>query len=171
MKQKNNTSKIWKVILGVITAVVTSIAAIVGFIYGLQPTNIVTYDGEAPIGYQQPDLNVNPNEKNQNLKYYMVSVSNGLSSFIKLSKSKSAIIFDTGIGGIPTNWKNKQYQYNTTLVDCLKLAGVETIDAIFFTHFHTDHYSNLRNVIANFPIKRIIPNISYNKWNYEFGVD
>ncbi|WP_425381690.1 hypothetical protein [Spiroplasma endosymbiont of Polydrusus pterygomalis] len=63
----------------------------------------------------------------------MVSVGNDLSSFIKLSRSKSAIIFDTGIGGIPTRWKNKQYQYNITLVDCLKLASVETIDA-FFLH-------------------------------------
>ncbi|WP_041618868.1 MBL fold metallo-hydrolase [Spiroplasma taiwanense] len=85
---------------------------------------------------------------------YVLSVGNGLFTFLKYDTDK-AIVFDTGVGGNPTQWIQDDFIKNPFSSDFMKSQGVKEIEPIFLTHYHTDHYANLYKVDEEFKIKII----------------
>ncbi|WP_342256822.1 MBL fold metallo-hydrolase [Spiroplasma endosymbiont of Poecilobothrus nobilitatus] len=62
------------------------------------------------------------------------------------------------MGGPPRVLNTKLYNVNIWPTKVLKEKGINKISAIFFSHFHTDHYSNFRIILNNFQVDNIIFN-------------
>ncbi|WP_342256825.1 MBL fold metallo-hydrolase [Spiroplasma endosymbiont of Poecilobothrus nobilitatus] len=62
------------------------------------------------------------------------------------------------MGGPPRVLNTKLYNGNIWPTKVLKEKGINKISAIFFSHFHTDHYSNFRSILNNFQVDNIIFN-------------
>lgn len=97
--------------------------------------------------------------------FVTLSVGNGLFSYLKIDDS--AILFDCGIGGSPLNWNNT-FQGNSYFpTSYMKNEGIKTIENIFISHNHVDHYSNLKTLVKNFEIKNISVPYNFNKINVQ----
>lgn len=99
---------------------------------------------------------------NPQLQYHMLAVGNGLSTIITNSQYKNrAIMFDTGIGGNPQDWWKNKYAKNNFVANYLKNLEINQLDAIFISHDHTDHTSNLETIVNTVNVKNIYGSRSF----------
>ncbi|AOG60861.1 competence protein ComEC [Spiroplasma helicoides] len=89
------------------------------------------------------------------ISYYTLSIGNGLFSYMQIGSK--AIIFDAGIGLDPdASWTGDLHKGNEFATNFLKWTGVESIEAIFLSHNHSDHYGNLDAITKNFNVANIV---------------
>ncbi|WP_338981599.1 MBL fold metallo-hydrolase [Spiroplasma endosymbiont of Eupeodes luniger] len=92
----------------------------------------------------------------------MLAVGNGLSTIITNSQYKNrAIMFDTGIGGNPQDWWKDKYAKSNFVANYLKNLEINQLDAIFISHDHTDHTSNLETIVNTVNVKNIYGSRSF----------
>lgn len=93
-----------------------------------------------------------------------VDVGQGDGLVIKRPFNRGTIIVDTG-GKLEVKnpaiegWKKgsgKSSEVNYDIIPVLKSLGVASIDAVFITHGHIDHFGNLPMVAQQFKIKKLI---------------
>ncbi|ASP28544.1 hypothetical protein SCORR_v1c07720 [Spiroplasma corruscae] len=116
----------------------------------------------------QPYSN-NEVEDNQ-ISYYSLSIGNGLFSYLKVGSK--AILFDAGIGlSKDAEWKGLKHKGNEFATNFMKWTGVESIEAIFISHNHSDHYGNLDTVTKNFDVANIVLPFNGEKLKSRFVTD
>ncbi|WP_339022847.1 ComEC/Rec2 family competence protein [Spiroplasma endosymbiont of Crioceris asparagi] len=85
--------------------------------------------------------------KNKLYSFFVFSVGNGLFTLIK--QDDKSIIFDCGVG-IGSNDNRNEFPVNQ-----LSQIGIKTIETVFISHYHYDHYSSLLSLLKKYNIKNI----------------
>ncbi len=80
---------------------------------------------------------------------FFLDVGEGDSSYMEIPKSKNILI---DCGG---SYKKDNFMGEYVVSDFLFKRRVRTIEAIFISHFHPDHYYGCLRVIKNFKVKKV----------------
>jgi competence protein ComEC len=82
------------------------------------------------------------------LDIYFVDVEGGQSTLF-VSPSGQSLLVDTG-------WPGFEGRDAKRIAAVAKLAGVEQIDYLLITHYHTDHAGGVPNLVAAIPVKTFV---------------
>ena len=93
-------------------------------------------------------LAVRANAVARNLDFYFIDTEGGASTLIVTPAGESVLI-DTGSAG---------GRDSKRIVQAAKEAGVQRIDHLLTTHFHTDHFGGAPELAAALPIGTIYDN-------------
>ncbi len=91
-----------------------------------------------------------------------VDVGQGDSIFVQRPFHQEAILIDTGGGlsfGERETWQKKEQpasQANYLLIPFLKSRGIQTIDQVFISHAHEDHFGDLLEINKQMEIKELL---------------
>src|SRR5437588_7825463 len=82
------------------------------------------------------------------LRIYFVDVEGGQATLF-VTPAKEALLIDTG-------WPGHEERDADRIVAAAKNAGINKIDYVLITHFHTDHVGGLPQLAAKIPINAFI---------------